>query len=272
VTQLFRWFLAVACSPLLVIASAHAQETSLVSLKTPRGATQKFILIKPAKPAASVILFAGGAGNLRLKNAQSMAWGSGNFLVRTRGKFAAHNLMVAVADAPSDRQSGMNAEFRTGGGHAGDISAMAAYLKKQADVPVWLVGTSMGTFSAAGGAIAAKDIDGVVLTSSITRSSPEWRIARSFPDGVASMRLHQVKMPALIVSHAKDACEHTPAADASKLRSRLANAKPVEVVVLDGGDPPKSEPCQAYSQHGFLGIESKAVDTIAKFILANTKN
>ncbi len=270
-SQLVR--LVLTCVTLLFAASAaHAQETSLVSVKTPRGVTQKFILIKPEKPAAAVILFAGGRGNLRLKDAQSMAWGRGNFLVRTRDKFAAHNLMVAVADAPSDRQQGMNAEFRMGAGHAADIGAMAAYLKKQADVPVWLVGTSMGTFSAAAGAIAAKGIDGLVLTSSITRSSPKWRIAKSFPDGVASMRLQQVKVPTLVVSHAKDACEHTPAADAKKLRGRLTSAKLVEVVVLDGGDPPRSVPCEAFSQHGFLGIEGKAVDTVAKFILANGKN
>ena len=50
----------------------------------------------------------------------------------------------------------MNGMFRMSGQHAGDISAVAAHLKKQADLPVWLVGTSMGTFSAAGGAIAAR--------------------------------------------------------------------------------------------------------------------
>jgi hypothetical protein len=41
--------------------------------------------------------------------------------------------------------------------------------------------------------------------------------------------------------------------------------------VLDGGAPPTSAPCEAKSQHGFFGIEAEAVDTIAKFIRANTK-
>ncbi len=102
--------------------------------------------------------------------------------------FAAKGLMVAVLDAPSDQQGGMNATFRMGGGHAGDIGAVAAYLKKEAEVPVWLVGTSMGTFSAAAGAIGAKDIDGLVLTSTISRSKPQWKIAQSHPDGVAAWR------------------------------------------------------------------------------------
>jgi pimeloyl-ACP methyl ester carboxylesterase len=248
---------------------AYSQDAALVTIGTPRGAKQTFILIKPAKPLASVILFAGGHGALGLKSPSSMRWGKGNFLVRTRDRFAAHNLMVAVVDAPPDRREGMNAIFRMGSAHASDIGAVRAYLEKQAAVPVWLVGTSMGTFSAAGGAIAAKGVDGLVLTSTITRAKPHWKIARSHRHGVASMPLQRITIPTLIVSHARDGCDVTPAADAPKLRSRLANAKTVEVAVLDGGSPPRSEPCQAMSQHGFLGIEDKAVATITRFILAN---
>jgi hypothetical protein len=240
-------------------------------IRRPRSAKQAFILIKPNKPVASVILFAGDHGALGLTSASKMNWGSGNFLVRMRNKFAAHGLMVAVMDAPSDHQKGMNGIFRMSGAHAGDISTVAEYLKKQADVPVWLVGTSMGTFSAAGGAIGGQHIDGLVLTSTITRAKPHWSIAQSHRDGVASMPLQKVKVPTLIVSHAKDGCDITPAADAPKLRSRLTGAKLVEVALLSGGSPPKSDPCEALSQHGFLGIENEAVATVARFITTNSK-
>ncbi len=264
----------IAPLALLLLANsspAQAQNASLVSINTPRGATQAFILIKPDKPAASVILFAGDHGALGLKSASTMKWGSGNFLIRMRNTFAAHNLMVAVMDAPSDQQQGMNAIFRMGGAHAGDISAVADHLKKQANVPVWLVGTSMGTFSAAGGAIGGKNIDGLVLTSTITRAKPNWIIAQSHRDGVASMALQKVAVPTLIVSHTEDGCDITPAADAAKLRSRLTGTKLVEVALLSGGSPPKSDPCEAMSQHGFIGIENEAVDTVARFIAANSK-
>jgi pimeloyl-ACP methyl ester carboxylesterase len=251
---------------MLLAANAARADTTLVSIQTPRGVKQSFILIKPDKPVGSVILFAGGHGALGLKSASDMKWGKGNFLVRTRDKFAAHNLMVAVIDAPSDEQDGMNAIFRMSKAHADDIDAVAAYLKKQAAVPVWVVGTSMGTFSAARGAIGTRDVDGLVLTSSITRSKPDWKIAGSHPNGVASMPLPDVTVPALVMSHQKDGCAFTPAADAPKLTARLTKAKKVDVVILDGGDPPISEPCEARSQHGFLGIEGKAVDAIAQFI------
>jgi len=255
----------------LSAAPSGAQNASLVSVQTPRGAKQAFILIKPAQPKAAVILFAGGHGRLGLKSTSSMAWGAQNFLVRTRDQFAAQGFMVAVVDAPSDRQSerGMNAEFRMGAGHAGDIGAVVDYLKKQAPVPVWLVGTSMGTFSAAGGAIVLKNLGGIVLTSTITRAKSNWNIAGSHPNGVASMRLSAVSVPTLIVSHRKDGCDITPAADAPKLTRALGKAKKVDVVLVDGGSPPRSDPCQASSQHGFLGIETQVVGRIAQFINAN---
>jgi pimeloyl-ACP methyl ester carboxylesterase len=220
---------------------------------------------------ASVILFAGGHGALGLRGAASMQWGTGNFLVRTRDLLAAEGFNVAVADAPADQQKGMTASFRMSAAHAGDIAALAGWLKQQADVPVWLMGTSMGTFSAAKGAIAAGGIDGLVLTSTITRAHPDWRIARDVPDGVASMSLDRVSVPTLIVAHRHDGCAESPASGAATLKARLSKAAKVEVAMLDGGAPPKSPPCEAKSQHGYYGIEKQAIATIARFIKANLK-
>jgi pimeloyl-ACP methyl ester carboxylesterase len=218
-----------------------------------------------------VILFAGGHGALGLKSATAMGWGAQNFLVRIRDKFAGHGFMVAVVDAPSDRREGMNAIFRMGSAHAGDIGAVAAYLKQEANVPVWLVGTSMGTFSAAAGAIAGRNVDGLVLSSPITRAKSGWKIANSHRDGVASMPLRQITVPTLIVFHRNDGCDITPAADAPKLVKRLTRTRKVETVLLRGGAAPVSQPCEARAPHGFYGIETQAVDAIAKFILANRK-
>ena len=248
---------------------AQASTATLVSIETPRGATETFILIKPENPVASVILFAGGKGALGLRSATEMNWGTANFLVRTREQFAAQDLMVAVIDAPSDHDEKMNAIFRMSKAHAGDIAAVADYLKREKDLPVWLVGTSMGTFSAANGAIGAGNIDGLVLTSTITRSKPGWKIATSHRDGVASMELDAITVPTLIMSHEHDACDLTPASDAPKLQARLTRAAKVELVLLDGGSPPQSPPCKAMSQHGYFGIEDQAVGEVVKFIKAN---
>ena len=73
-------------------------------------------------------------------------------------------------------------------------------------------------------------------------------------------------VPTLIVSHKKDGCAITPAGDAGKLKARLTKAARVEVVLLEGGSPPQSDPCEAKSEHGFLGIEGQAVKAIAGFV------
>ena len=266
----FRRALLLAVLSAGISVAAQAGTPTLVKIPTPREVTQAFILIKPEQPVASVVLFAGGDGALGLQSASSMKSEAQNFLVRTREKFADHNFMVAVVDTPSDRPQGMGAIFRMSNAHAGDIGAVVAYLMSQAGVPIWLIGTSMGTFSAAEGAIAAKDIGGLVLTSTITHSMPAWEIAKSHPVGVASMALAKVAVPTLIVSHRKDACEASPAANAPKLQMQLTKASKVEIALLDGGAPPKSGPCDALAPHGYFGIEAQ-VDTIAKFVTDNSK-
>ncbi|MBX9591617.1 MAG: hypothetical protein K2X43_20185 [Hyphomonadaceae bacterium] len=269
---LFRRLAAPLVALLLATpAPLHAQEADLVSIETPRGVKQPFILIEPEQPVAAVILIPGGHGALGLKSPSEMEWGERSFLVRARQKFAAHKLIVALVDAPEDRQDGMDSAFRMSNAHAGDIGAVAGHLKQLADVPVWIVGTSTGTWSAAWSAIAADHVDGLVLTSTITKPRSHWKLAQTHSDGVGSLPLEEVTLPTLILAHADDTCDITPPSGAEMLRSRLKNAKPADVTLLRGQDPPPSEPCEALSRHGFAGIEDKAVDAIAHFIEANSK-
>jgi hypothetical protein len=51
---------------------------------------------------------------------------------------------------------------------------------------------------------------------------------------------------------------------------RLRQASKVEIALLTGGDPPKSGPGEAFAPHGYFGVETQVVDTIARFINANT--
>ena len=129
-----------------------------------------------------------------------------------------------------------------------------------------------GYLLAANGAIAGgKGIAGLVLTSTVTRAPPEWAIAKSQPNGVADMALSEITVPTLIVSHREDGCIYSPAGDAAMLKARLTKSRKAEIVLLDGGDPPQSSPCEDYAAHGYFGIEAEAVDTIANFINSNSK-
>jgi hypothetical protein len=99
----------------------------------------------------------------------------------------------------------------------------------------------------------------------------ESAIAKSPPNGVADMALSEIRVPTLIISHREDGCNDSPPAGAAVLKTRLTRSRKVEIALLDGGDPPQSSPCDAYSAHGYFGIEAEAVDTIANFINRNSK-
>ena len=261
--------IAVFCIALAGLATAAANragaQEQLVTLETRAGVTQKFILITPEKPVAAVIPFAGGKGNLDLTGAADrpeLGWGKNNFLVRSRDDFAAHGFAVAVVDAPSDRKErkGMRGGFRNSAEHVTDIDAVTAHLKKTVRVPVWLIGTSRGTESAAYVAIHAKEkIAGLVLTSSMTEDNSDGR-------PVTGLALDRIRVPALVVAHEDDECWATPPGGAEWIAESLVNASRVEVKMFSGGDSPRSGTCGALSAHGFLGIEQKVVAAIAGFI------
>ncbi len=132
----------------LLISPALAQR--VVDIPTRPGVTQRMIIISPANPKAAVVLFSGGHGGLQIFPNGSFKSSEGNFLVRTRQLFADQGLLVALVDAPSDRQSPPYlGGFRQKPEHAADIKAVIAWLREQSKVPIWLVGTSRGTVSAA---------------------------------------------------------------------------------------------------------------------------
>src|SRR4051794_1259030 len=164
--------LATAVIFAAAIADAHAQtEQRVVDIPTRPGVTQRMLMLSPAEPKAAVVLFAGGHGGLQVFANGSMKWGEGNFLVRTRQLFADAGLTVAVIDAPSDRQSPpFLSGFRQRPEHAADVKAIIGWLRENGKVPVWLVGTSRGTQSAAyvSTELTGPDgPDGLVLTSTI---------------------------------------------------------------------------------------------------------
>lgn len=246
-------------------ASLLADET--VDLATREGVTQRFLWMPRDDAMASVILFPGGGGRIKISDDGDIKI-EGNFLVRTRDKFASQQLNVAVFDAPSDHytKQGMKTdEFRASAEHAEDISAVIDYIKKQATVPVWLVGTSRGTESAANAAIRlANKIDGLVLTSSVTEEN---RKGVSLPE----MQLSKIKAPTLVIHHKADECRITTPEGAQVINDSLTNASKVELKYFSGGDEPISKPCKAKSAHGYLGIEGEVVNYITDFIKANSK-
>ena len=265
-------FLIVAGVLVLAVGAAWAAD-QVIDVPTRPGVTERFILIAPDDPRATVVLFAGDDGALQIAPDGRLGNGSlaSNFLVRSRQLFADQRLMVAVVDAPSDRQSLADTMreawrasfrgFRQSSAHVADIKAVIAWLRQKANVPVWLVGTSRGTVSAAYVATQLPPRqggpDGLVLTSTILAGR------RSVPD----MELGKLEIPTLIVHHRDDGCQYCLYRDIPSLMEKLPAGRRTELLTVEEGLS-RGDPCQAFAYHGFNGRESEVVAKIAAWITA----
>lgn len=264
--------LAMVAEPLLVVlfvllvgvTPAHAQVPSgVVDIPTRPGVTQRLVVVAPPEPKAAVILFAGGHGGLQIFSNGSFKWGEGNFLVRSRQLFADQGLLTVVIDAPSDRQQApFLGGFRQTAEHAADVKAVIAWLRAQARLPVWLIGTSRGTQSVGFLATALtgqEGPDGIVLTSSI--------LADNKTRAVPAMPLDRIRVPVLVVHHEQDGCRVCAFADMPLLMDRLGHVPRKELITFTGGNN-VGDPCEARAYHGFNGIEPEVVHRIAAWLLA----
>lgn len=210
-------------------AVSHAQE--LVMLSTRPGATQSYFLARaPQNPQAIVLLFPGSGGFIRLRVEDGQVkFSPNNFLVRSRGEFVKRGV---VAD--------LNKRFPR--------------------VPLFLIGTSRGTVSAA--ALASKfghQVSGVVLTATMFRQTG--RRASEPGPGLSQFDFTNIKIPLLFVHHSEDLCVVTPYNEAARLSEKYP------LISVSGGLPPKSDECEALSAHGFLGKESETIEEIVNWIL-----
>jgi len=257
-----RLRVAVAIFLSLWIVAARAQvPTGVIDIPTRPGVSQRLLVLAPSAPKAVVLLFAGGHGGLGLVSDGTMAWGSGNFLIRSRQLFVDQGLLTVIVDAPSDRTSLTG--FRQTPEHAEDIRAVIAWLRQRSPLPVWLVGTSRGTQSVAFLATALRGRDGpdgIVLTSTVL-TDPRSR-------AVLAMPLGRIEVPVLAVHHELDDCRVCAFADIPALLPALGNAPRKELATYRGGIS-RGDPCEAKAYHGFNGIEAEVVARIGQWIQSN---
>lgn len=247
----------IALALLLPFGAPSAED--IVTLSTRGGVTQSYLLSAPeaGKARAVAILFPGGQGKTDLeRESAKQILDRGNFLVRSRRLLAASGIAAVVVDAPSDRLSGMDDEFRLGEAHAEDIARVVADIKKRyPDLPVFLVGTSRGTVSAA--SIAKRlgpAVDGVALTATLF-------LASGRQPGLSGFDYASIRSPLLFVHHVNDGCTYTPYSSARRLAERFP------LLSVSGGLPPQSKPCEAMSEHGFLGKEAATMEAISNWML-----
>jgi hypothetical protein len=84
---------------------------------------------------------------------------------------------------------------------------------------------------------------------------------------VFSAGSNAVAVPALVVANSRDGCSASPPGDAPALLAAMAGSPRKEMVLVDSSEL-RSDPCQALSPHGYLGIEPSVIARIAGWIEA----
>jgi len=225
------------------------------------GVTQSFVILpmEGREPAALALLYVGGGGRINARNEEGqIRFGARNFLPRSGDEFVRNAVLPVVMDAPSDQRE-LSDGYRMGREQTADARAVIGELKKRFPaLPIYIVGTSRGSVSAAYVARdLAREVAGVVLTSSVFGASNPKRQVPS----LRGFDYAAIQTPLLFVHHREDGCEQTPYATAARLAQRY------QLVSVSGGKPAQSGPCEPLSAHGYFGREAQTVDAIAGWML-----
>ena len=204
-------------------------------------------------------LFPGSPGilKLQLEEGRPKFTLSGNFLVRTRRHWLDAETLVVVVDAPSDQWATFYQHFRETPRYGADVAALLKEVERLYPVGDWtFVGTSEGSVSAyhaarLNPALARRTI----LTSSLF--SP----GKNGP-GLSGINWNEVPKDLLWVHHEDDPCSYTSYRDAKRYSQK--SGKPL--VTVHGGGPGRGPSCEAYSSHGYAGIERETVLAMRSWI------
>jgi hypothetical protein len=117
----------------------------------------------------------------------------------------------------------------------------------------------MGSIAAANGAAHLPGkIAGVVLTSSVAGQTRAG-------ETVFDSDLGAIAVPALIVSNQGDTCPSAGPGFAPQILAALTRSPRKEIIYVESHQL-QSDPCEAMSPHGYLGIEADVVQRISGWI------
>jgi|SRR3954466_2539752 len=244
--------LALAAS--FVLAHAHAQVDQVVTARLERYSIAALVSRQEGANSfrQGIAIFPGHPGILKLReeNGQAQYEQRGNFLVRARRHWLDDETLVAVLDAPSDQWSTFTQDFRATPRYGTDVAAVLNEVSKLHPVGEWtFVGTSEGSVSAFHAARMNPSLaKRVILTSSVferTNNGP----------GLSGAKFSELGAPLLWVHHEDDPCQYTRYREAQRFAERSMSP----LVTVRGGGPEKGGACQAFSHHGYVGVEREAV-------------
>ncbi|MBI1774954.1 MAG: hypothetical protein HYR63_06365 [Proteobacteria bacterium] len=282
-----RYSMLVCLMPALTSGVSFAQPTAaspldgcgeLVTIETHDRTTTRYgFAPEPDAPDRGartlLVLLVGGGGQLDLDDAGCPHSLTRNSLIRMRPHFHDAGFMTALVDAPSDfhGEDGL-AGFRTATQHAEDLGKVIAQLRRRTNGPIWLVGHSRGTISAANAAArlsGPSTPDGLVLLSAMMVGDAAKRkpfVAQT----VFDPPLESIAVPLLILGHAADSCVRSPVGLMAKVAARTHGPRQQAVVVAGGpvnpGRAPSIAVCGVGEPHDFVGQDAEIAAGILRFI------
>ncbi len=247
--------IALVVAALALPFSARGAE-EVVQLAVRPGAQMAVVLMPKPGAIGTAILLSGGDGGTSWSREGKPT--SNNFLVRSRALFHDEGFHVVVPFRASDKRTMDNA-YRTTAEHLDELAQVVALARARFGGPVWLVGTSRGSVSAAYAArkLPPGTLDGVAMTSSVA-----WRV----PGNVASQALDEIKVPALVVHHAMDACDFCPPKGAQWIYDGLTSAPARKLIMIAGGSEPTGDACGPTHWHGYINFEAETVHLMADWM------
>jgi pimeloyl-ACP methyl ester carboxylesterase len=265
-TRFTRWAFTFVVSTLIVCgaaAAARAADAEAVTIDTTFIVkTPPVRLDRPARPArASVVLMTGGNGLLGLDATGTIIDSTGNFLIRSADLFLRHGLNVMMADTTPAQPGGIGQGFRLGATHAAELQGFINAALNRWGAPVWVVGTSNGSIStvtAAGFQPALSGLAGVILTSTVTVLTPT-------NQPIFNLYASRITVPALVVWEQDDHCTVSPPAGSAVLFAAIPSSRK-DSHAFAHAHSVATDPCGAFSEHGYAGIEAEVVEHIADFI------
>ncbi|MFO1185050.1 MAG: hypothetical protein U1E56_09710 [Bauldia sp.] len=243
------------------IASNTVAAEQVVEIPS-RGQSVRALLIPAENPLGSVILLAGGHGNLALQTNGRIGWGQDNHLVRSRAAYAAAGYNTLVPDIAPDLKtpSGGGVDgYRADARNATDIAAAIVFMRTLKPLPVVLIGTSRGTISAANAAArlsGRERPDALVISSGFLGANPrDFTVAK-----MAGNDPRRLDLPLLVIEHRADTCSPTAPSAVEPFRSWYeTGGRRLDILWMEGGDAPRGDPCEARGAHGFPGLDKEVV-------------
>jgi hypothetical protein len=226
----------------LLIVSLHARASCtdqlIDNVKYSNEFTVAYILTSQNQsPQYILILMPGGAGTLNphINNEGKLQFDfAGNFLIRSRNRFCDTQFSTASTNSTESPER---------------IEALINDLQKRfPKAQICMVGTSRSTYSTMG---LAEKFDGKINCIIHTASMNQ----------IARFDTRKFKSRHLMVHHKNDPCHLTTYTSTQSNHERYKTP----LITMEGGSS-TGDSCQAFSYHGFNGIEQQTIDQIKAWI------